>query len=776
MAGAVFPILIRGNAALLLDLHYANYLAFFDLDGLEVGTHIPMNSPFQSFAGGYSAVAWNGAASKLMVIGTIGAGASHYASSSISSGTWQTLITYAAAPVKFESVYGMPDGSTYATVNSLSQLYLIDWQFNVLEGPWLYTASGPFLGRYGPYFYFANSAHTIIIEFVFDGASYTLGDVHTLSVGAAWGYEVYIGNRSWWLRGSTFAHLITFAGAGVAQSQLLSDIVSAECLQSGLLAAGDIDVTALTQSVRGYRVGSIGSIRSALEPLRASWPFDVAQRGYKVVFVARGGSSVATIAAADLDARQDGTAPGVQITTGREMDSQLPRRVAIQHLDYDREYDAGTQYAERLNTAAINLVAHDLPIVLTATEAAGKAEVLLYLAWLERYDVAINLPPTYNQLEPGDVVTLVTPDGNVSLRLTAITYTADGRVECTAKYANPAIYTPTAVGAAGQSTGTATIPRVGPSLYTLLDIPLVHDAQASPGFPVAMCGTLAGWNGGVLMQSTDAGATWSAIEDFGPPGAAIGQASTSIGAVESRLIDKASRLTVVLTSGDLYDTTELAMLGGANHFAYGVDGRWEIIAAQKCTLQSGTTYILSDLLRGRYGTEQYMGTHATGDSVVLLDVDDLAIVAMSSNTIGLARDYRGITLDQDISSDSSRIFTYAAINLKPLAPIALTGNRDPASNDWALAWVRRTRSGGEWRDYVEADLAESAEQYQIDIFADGSYATVKRTLWIGGPSASYLSADQVTDFGSNQATLYLKIFQMSATVGRGYPLTTSITR
>ena len=577
------------------------------------------------------------------------------------------------------------------------------------------------------------------------------------------------------VRENSSASAIVYAQASGA-SDTLSSIVSSECLQSNLLSSGDIDVTALVSEVRGYRVGSVGSIRSALEPLRASWPFDVAQRGYKVVFVARGGSSIATIAAADLDARQDGTAPGVQITTGREMDSQLPRRVAIQHLDYDREYDAGTQYAERLNTAAIHLVAHDLPIVLTATEAAGKAEVLLYLAWLERYDVAINLPPTYNQLEPGDVVTLVTPDGNVSLRLTAITYTADGRVECTAKYANPAIYTPTAVGAAGQSTGTATIPRVGPSLYTLLDIPLVHDAQASPGFPVAMCGTLAGWNGGVLMQSTDAGATWSAIEDFGPPGAAIGQASTSIGAVESRLIDKASRLTVVLTSGDLYDTTELAMLGGANHFAYGVDGRWEIIAAQKCTLQSGTTYILSDLLRGRYGTEQYMGTHATGDSVVLLDVDDLAIVAMSSNTIGLARDYRGITLDQDIGSDSSRTFTYAAINLKPLAPIALTGNRDPASNDWALAWVRRTRSGGEWRDYVEADLAESAEQYQIDIFADGSYATVKRTLWIGGPSASYLSADQVTDFGSNQATLYLKIFQMSATVGRGYPLTTSITR
>lgn len=71
--------------------------------------------------------------------------------------------------------------------------------------------------------------------------------------------------------------------------------------------------------------------------------------------------------------------------------------------------------------------------MLTATEAAGKAEVLLYLYWLERYDLAVALPPTYNPIEPGDVVTLVTPEGNVTLRLTAVNYTSDGRLECQAK-------------------------------------------------------------------------------------------------------------------------------------------------------------------------------------------------------------------------------------------------------------------------------------------------------------------------------------------------------
>ena len=582
--------------------------------------------------------------------------------------------------------------------------------------------------------------------------------------------------------GGVLASVITSSIAAIIYPQLLgagellSSVVSDECLGSGLLTAGDIDVTALTSEVRGYRIGSIGAIRAAIEPLQAAWPFDVRQHGYKIQFVARGGASVVTIPAADLDARAGGSSPGVQITVSREMDSQLPRRVTVQHMDYDREYDAGTQYAERLNTAAINVSVLDLPIVMTAGEAAGKAEVLLYLYWLERHDVAISLPPTYNQLEPGDVVTLTTPDGPVNLRLTGVTYTSDGRVECQAKYSSAAIYTPAAIGAPSAVTGITTVNPIGASVYHLLDVPYMGSAQSWPSFLAAMTGAKTGWRGGVLMRSADAGATWDNLQDFEPPGATIGTCTNSLGVVDSRLIDAGSVLSVTLTYGDLFSVTQLAMLGGENHFAYGADGRWEIIAAQTCTPITGKSYTLQNLLRGRFGTEWAMGLHAAGDALILLDPSDVVAIAFSSGAIGLSSLYRGITVDRDISTDSNRAFTYQAVNLKPLSPVFLSGNRDVASNDWSLTWVRRTRTGGEWRDYVDAELGEASEQYQIDILADGTYATVKRTISTTTQTAAYSSADQVTDFGSNQATLYLKIYQLSATVGRGYPLTSSITR
>jgi len=57
-----------------------------------------------------------------------------------------------------------------------------------------------------------------------------------------------------------------------------------------------------------------------------------------------------------------GASAGIQITTSREMDSQIPRKVTVQYLDLDREYNVGLQYAERLNTAAINAIVLDLPI------------------------------------------------------------------------------------------------------------------------------------------------------------------------------------------------------------------------------------------------------------------------------------------------------------------------------------------------------------------------------------------------------------------------------
>ncbi len=561
---------------------------------------------------------------------------------------------------------------------------------------------------------------------------------------------------------------ITSAGA------TLSSIVSAEMLKSRLLTAGDIDTSLVTSTVRGFAVSSTGSIRSALDPLQGAFPFDVVQRGYVIRCVPRGTTSVATIAIAELDAKAAGNQPGVQLSRMREMDSVLPARLNIQYLDSDREYNIGEQYAERLNTAAVNVLTVNLPMVLTATEAAGKAEVLLYLYWLERFDVNFSLPPGYNGLEPADVVVINDHGTLHELRLTNINYTSGGWLECAAKYNKASLYTPVAVGATGTA-GGVTLTSNSLTRYELLDIPLLQDSMDTPGFTLAMCGYLPGWPGGVLYRSEDAGQTWTPVQGCTRPGSSIGYAGTAIAAHDGHLIDKASVLAVTLISGALYSTTEAQMLAGANHFSYGSDGRWEIIAAQNCILQGDGSYRLTDLLRGRFGTEWASGLHIAGDKLVALDSSTLNFVTGNLNQIGTSRSWRGITLGQTLDTDSNQSWTYQGVNLECLSPVELNGNRNPASSDWALSWTRRTRIGGEWRDYVDASLGEAAENYAVEIWNAG-YTTKKRTLSASTSAVSYSSAQQVADFGGNQGTLYLKIAQMSASVGTGYYLQQSITR
>ena len=584
-------------------------------------------------------------------------------------------------------------------------------------------------------------------------------------------------NGAVWLatRDSGVAYTIRPRSVSTATTDL-SDIVSAECLGSGVLNSGDIDVSSLTDAVRGYRIGSVGSLRSALEPLQAAWPFDIRQHGYGIEFVRRGSASaVVTIPQGDLDARPAGQAPGVQITLDREIDAQLPRRISVQYLDSDREYDPGVQYAERLNSTALNDTLLDLPIALNSAEAAGTAEVLLYLAWLNRSAVKFSLPSVYSYLEPADVVNLTTPDGVVALRLTAIEYTSDQRLDCQGQLDSPAIYLPAALGASGLG-GETTIEAIGPSTLVLLDLPRISSAQDYPGLIVAMSGSNDSWPGGALLRSTDGGATYDQPLEVLPPGATLGYTAQAIGAVDERQVDTASRLVVTLSSGTLSSVSRLLLFGGANHFAYGEQGRWEILAAANCTLISGQTYALTDLLRGRYGSEWAMPLHLDGDRLIALDQDTLEYLPQDLSAIGLSRLYRGVTLSLDVSSGVLRETIYRGVQYKPLSPCRINGHRDPVSGDWSLFWVRRTRVGGEWRDSVDADLGEASESYWAEIYQDGTYAAIVRTIISSAEFAAYTSAQQITDFGSNQATLYLRIYQYSTTVGLGYPLTTEITR
>jgi hypothetical protein len=556
-------------------------------------------------------------------------------------------------------------------------------------------------------------------------------------------------------------------GAITATPITHGEIVETECLRSKLLTTSDLDVSELTDDVRGYKVGQPGAIRSSLEPTRKAWPFDVVPSGYKLKFPRRGKTSLLTIPASNLILADGG---GSVLSIQREMDTQLPRQIEATYIDVAREYDTNKQVAKRLNTDSINAVQVEFPVVFSDQEAARAAEVLLYAAWLERDDLTFILPPIYAQLEPSDVVTITTAYADHEVRIVGINYLPDGRLECSAKPNSAPVYTSTALGASGTYTGQ-TLSLAGPCDLLLLDIPCVDATRMNAtGLLVGLSPYLAGWRGGDIIRSTDAGNSWDAVQSIAAPGTIAGVAVNALPVGVTHIIDPINTISAVFHGGMPVSVTPSALAAGANHFAVGAHGRWEIVAAQTVVDLGDNQATLSNLMRGRFGTEWAMSQHAAFDAIVLLDSASLRFVALNPSAINSAQLWRGVSNGQNFESVPESSLTYEAVNLKPLAPIRLRGHANSGSFDWTIEWERRSRTPVEPFSGVPTPLGETTESYVVEIW-DSSYATLKRTIaGVTSESATWTYAQQIEDFGSEQTEVFARVYQISSVAGRGYAL------
>jgi hypothetical protein len=168
-------------------------------------------------------------------------------------------------------------------------------------------------------------------------------------------------------------------------------------------------------------------------------------------------------------------------------------------------------------------------------------------------------------------------------------------------------------------------------------------------------------------------------------------------------------------------------------------------------------------LRYRRGTDG--ATHAAGERFVALS-GSLVRVAVATSEIGLPRMYKAISNGGTLAEAQAMSFTYDGADLKPYAPVLISGWRD-ADGNLTLSWVRRTRTGGELRDGVDAALGEAVEQYEVEIVSGGA---VKRAIAdLSTPTATYTAADQAADGITPGAPVSVRVYQRSSIVGRGFP-------
>jgi hypothetical protein len=305
----------------------------------------------------------------------------------------------------------------------------------------------------------------------------------------------------------------------------------------------------------------------------------------------------------------------------------------------------------------------------------------------------------------------------------------------------------------------------GNTTLRILDIPLVSDSDADNGLYLAADGNES-WRFATVYVSRNGGASYELAKNLSDR-STFGTCNTVLATGPTSGMDNANSLSVTIRAGGELESVSLTDLNNGQNTA--LVGK-EIIRFQTATLTGTNTYTLSQLQRGRRGTEWAIATHAAGESFYLLS-DYLERVEGDVADIGRTLQFKAVTDGQTLNDVSPISLTGAGNSLKPYAPVNLAATKDPLGNV-TITWTRRDRKAGDRTDYANFPLSEVSERYEIEFY---NGASIVRTLTSNSPTVTYTAAQQTSDFGSLLSTISCRVYQMSTVVGRGYGAIATLT-
>jgi len=333
------------------------------------------------------------------------------------------------------------------------------------------------------------------------------------------------------------------------------------------------------------------------------------------------------------------------------------------------------------------------------------------------------------------------------------------------------------------TSGQTAVVAVPPSGLAVLDIPALWDTDTSQvGFYAAVSAPAnSAWSGAVLERSLD-GVTWSVVTTFSQK-TLIGKTLTSMGNAKALdgleligdTIDFGSTVYVDVGAGnslasvdrDMFlndDTTNLAWIGTINPTTGVCSG--EVLRFQTAVLISSGVYRLTNCHRGLYGTETKMG-HSSDEKFVLLSPGGgVQFCTMPINRVGVTQYFRVTSLGNRSNTATVQSLLSSGNNMRPYAPIDLRVVR--ASSDAVFTWIRRTRLSTRFVGAVPigAPLGEATEQYRVNVYTSDGVVLVRSTT-VTSPTWTYSGAMQVSDFGSLQSHVFLRVAQISSVTGPG---------
>ncbi len=541
--------------------------------------------------------------------------------------------------------------------------------------------------------------------------------------------------------------------SGRLGSTPLDALVSSILADSGMT---EVDTSELGAGPAGYVVDRPMAPRAMLDPLALAYAFDAAEEDGVLRFRPRGGTPVAEFGEDDLVLPEE--AAPARLTRGQESD--LPREVSLGFTNIGADYQAATASSRRLVGGSTRTAHAALAVVTENSEAERRAEIWLQDLWAGREAAEFALPPSRLSLSLGDVVGLTVNGRRRLVEVQEVSDTESRSVR--ALSIDPDVFNLAL--APPRRRAPSAPPAIGPVLAVALDLPTLTAEQ--PPVLARLAVFADPWPGTeAVWASTDGESFQRTGLAFAPT--LTGETLDDLSAGPTARWHNAG-FRVQLYGGTLASVSDLAVLGGANAAAVQrADGAWEVIQFANAELVGERTYALSRLLRGQAGSEWAIAPTLPAHSPFVLLDQNLVTIASGLDALERTLQLRVVAANRDYGDATALALdaTPQATALRPLSPVHLKAAR--GDDGVTLSWIRRTRIDGDsW--VGEVPLGEDSEQYRVDILFGSD---VVRMLNASEPTALYAAADELADFGAPQTSLAIRVTQLSATVGAGYPAT-----
>jgi hypothetical protein len=551
----------------------------------------------------------------------------------------------------------------------------------------------------------------------------------------------------------------------------LAALVRHLCLRAGM-PEERIDVSGLWGAVEGYVIAALEAPRASISTLARHFGFDAVESEGRIRFLMRGRIVDLTITPNAMVGSASAQGDVMELTRAQE--TELPQALKWQVARADEDYDAAQVEARRITVDTTRIASEAFPMAVPPEEAERRCRRALMEAWVGRETAVFRLPPSKLALDPCDVI-LLDHDGRLTeLRLVSIADSDLRSIDAVRQ--DRAVYDLPPGDPRPASLSTPVV--FGSPDVVLLDLPQLREDQ--PAHRPFVAAHARPWPGAIAVYRSAAMDGFELLNTFGTR-ARMGVLAADFFAGPVSRFDLGNALEVDLFSGTLESVTDITLLGGANALAIeAAAGQWEIVQAGTAELIAPGRYRLTRLLRGQRGTEGAMVSMVpTGARVVMLD-STIASLPIAEADLGLPWNWRIGPASRSVSDE-----TFVATSLTPegvgLRPFSVAHVEQPwrvarSPGDLTIRWTRRSRSlsADSW-GLGDAPLAEEAEGYEMEIRSGES---IKRTLISSTNRALYTADQQIADWGALLGpgqTLSIRIYQLSALIGRGASKSVTLT-